>query len=318
LLFTVNVKATVFTLDLALSGQKEVPPNPSPATGILIGTYDDATNVLSFNLVFNGLSAPTTAAHFHGPAGPGVNGPVQISFVGFPAGVTSGAYSNTYTLTPAQESELLCGMWYVNIYTVAFPGGEIRSQVKEGTTVGNITTLDVALSGQKEVPPNGFPATGTLIGTFNHTTDVLSFTILFNGLTGIVTAAHFHGPAPAGVNAPVLITLTGFPVGVTSGMYSNSVILTASQKAYFLAGSLYVNIHSTVLPGGEIRGQLTEGTLTGNCGANIPTLSQWSLILFGILLLAIGTFFIYRRQNAFAFAGAGRKQDGKPCRTGRP
>ncbi|MDP1621353.1 MAG: IPTL-CTERM sorting domain-containing protein [Bacteroidales bacterium] len=303
LLISSNIQATVYTLDLALSGQKEVPANPSTATGILIGTYNDATNVLNFSLMFNGLSAPVTAAHFHGPAAPGSNAGVQIPLVGFPTGVTSGTYTNTFTLTPEQESQLLCGMWYVNIHTAFFPGGEIRSQLKEGITSGNISTLDVALTGQKSVPANPSVGTGTLIGTFNHATDMLTFTILFNGLTGTSTAAHFHGPAPAGVNAGVLILLAGFPTSVTSGMYSNSYMLTPTQKTQLLAGLLYVNIHSNIFPGGEIRGQLTEGTLTGNCPANIPTLSQWSLIILGLLFLAIGMTFIYRRQHSFAFAG---------------
>jgi hypothetical protein len=293
LLLSANVQATVYTIDLALTGQQEVPPNTSPATGILIGSYDDASNILSINLMFSGLTGPTTAAHFH-KAAAGVNGPVQIGLAGFPAGVTAGSYSNTFVLTPEQESDLLCGLWYVNIHTNVYPGGEIRSQVKEGMTIGNITTLEVALTGQKEVPANGSPGTGVLIGTFDHTTSVLSINILFNGMTSGTTAAHFHGPAAAGVNAGVLIPLVGFPTGVTSGMYSNAYILTPTQTAHFLAGLMYLNIHTSTFPGGEIRGQLTEGSLTGNCAAPIPTLSEWALIILAISLMATGMRFIYR------------------------
>lgn len=292
-----NLQATVYTLDLALSGQFEVPANPSTASGVLVGTYDDATNVLSFTLMFNGLLGQATAAHFHGPAAAGTNGPVVIGFAGFPAGVTSGTYSNTYTLTPPQESELLCGMWYVNIHTTLFPGGELRSQLKEGVTSGNTSTLELGMTGQNEVPPNGLSGTGTLVGTFNHTTDVLSFTILFNGLTGLTTAAHFHGPAAPGANGPVQVTLIGFPTVVTSGMYSNSIVLTPAQKVQFLAGLWYVNIHTTLYPAGEVRGQLKEGTLTGICPATIPTLSQWGLIILGCVLLGFGTFYIARMRG---------------------
>jgi hypothetical protein len=102
-----NLQATVYTLDLALYGQNEVPPNASPATGILIGTYDDATNTLSFNLMFNGLTAPAIAAHFHGPATAGVNAGVQIPLVGFPAPETSGTYSNSYLLMPLKGMGLI-------------------------------------------------------------------------------------------------------------------------------------------------------------------------------------------------------------------
>jgi hypothetical protein len=297
LVFPANVKATVYTLDLALTGQQEVPANPATATGTLVGTYNDVTNVLSFTIMFNGMSAVTTAAHFHGPAGPGANAPVQIGFSGFPTGVTAGTYTNSYTLTPEQETELLCGLWYVNIHTVQFPGGEIRSQLKEGTTSGNIMTYAVAVLGQNDVPPSITPATGTFIGTFDNTTNILSFTLMFNGLVAPTTAAHIHGPGGVGVNAGVIIPFTTFPTGVTSGIYTNSFLLTPTQVGWLNSGLLYVNVHTTAFPGGEIRGQLTEGTLIGDCGQNIPTLSQWSLIILGFLLFATGTFFIYRRKE---------------------
>lgn len=297
ILFPANVRATVYTLDLALYGQNEVPPNPSPATGMLTGSYDDATNVLSFNLMFNGLVGLTTASHFHGPAAAGVNGPVVIPLVGFPAGVTSGSYSNSYVLTPGQESDLLCGMWYINIHSTVYPGGEIRSQVKEGTTSGSVLTLELALSGQKEVAPNFSTATGILTGTYDEATNLLSFTVMFNGLTGPSTAAHFHGPAFDWQNAGVQIALAGFPVGVTSGNYVNAFVLTDVQESQLLAGMWYLNIHSQVLPGGEIRGQITEGTLTGDCAPPPPIVpvANWALLLGGLLIATYALFIIRRR-----------------------
>jgi len=291
-----NAQATIFTLDLALSGQNEVPPNPSPATGILTGTYDDVTNVLSFNLMFNGLVGATTAAHFHGPAAAGVNGPVTIGLAGFPVGVTSGAYSNSFILTDEQEAQLICGMWYINIHSSVYPGGEIRSQLKEGITSGNILTLELALTGLKEVAPNASTATGILTGTYNDATNLLSFTVMFNGLTGPSTAAHFHGPAFDWQNAGVQIGLAGFPAGVTSGTYANTFILTDLQESQLLSGLWYLNIHSQVLPGGEIRGQITEGTLTGDCNPAAIPVSNWA-ILFGVLLIMVYAFFMIRKRS---------------------
>ena len=292
------MQATVYTLDLALTAQQEVPPNPSSATGTLVGTYDDVTNVLSFTIMFNGMSTPTTAAHFHGPAAPGVNAPVQIGFAGFPTGVTAGSYTNSYVLTDVQETQLLCGLWYVNIHTIQVPGGEIRSQLLEGTLSGNIMNYAVALLGQNDVPPSITPATGTCIGTFNNISNVLSITVMFNGLVAPTTAAHIHGPAAAGANAAVIIPFAGFPLGVTSGVYTNSFVLTPTQVGWLNSGLLYVNVHSTTFPAGEIRGQLTEGTLIGDCGQKIPTLSQWALIIMAFLLLATGTVYIFRRQKS--------------------
>ena len=63
----------------------------------------------------------------------GVSASPVIAFTGFPAGVTSGSYTNSYVLTDTQETELLTGLWYVNIHTTTSPGGEIRGQLQEGT-----------------------------------------------------------------------------------------------------------------------------------------------------------------------------------------
>ena len=44
-----------------------------------------------------------------------------------------GYYSNSYVVSEAQELEIVSGLWYVNIHTAVFPGGEIRGQLTEGT-----------------------------------------------------------------------------------------------------------------------------------------------------------------------------------------
>ena len=71
--------------------------------------------------------------------------------------------------------------------------------------------------------------------------------------TGIAgTAAHIH-EAPSGKNGPVIIPLTknGDTYAVAAG-----AMLTDAQFASFQAGNLYVNVHTTANPGGELRGQL--------------------------------------------------------------
>lgn len=122
-------QAATFTFDNFLTGLQEVPPNASPAIGQITGTYNDVTNTFDFSLVFFGLLSPATAAHLHAPAPPGMNAPVAIGFVGFPAGVTSGSYANSYIFTASQETSLLSGFMYVNVHSDLFPGGEIRGQI---------------------------------------------------------------------------------------------------------------------------------------------------------------------------------------------
>ena len=106
------------------------------------------------------------------------------------------------------------------------------------------------IDGMQEVPPVATPASGVGNVTYNQGTGLLSWNITFGGLLGGQTAAHFHGPAPVGVNAGVQVG-----IGVGSPAIGNA-LLNATQGADLLNGLWYVNIHSTLHPGGEIRGQV--------------------------------------------------------------
>lgn len=135
-------KATLYDINVPVNSAQEVPPNASLGTATLLGTYNDVTNVLTFNYSFSNLSSNSTAAHFHGPAAVGVNAGVRIGHTGFPTGVTSGNYSNTFTLSASNETEMLSGLWYLNIHTTSNPGGEIRGQVYAiPVSVLKLTTL---------------------------------------------------------------------------------------------------------------------------------------------------------------------------------
>ncbi len=86
-------------------------------------SFVDETNMLSWNIVFSGLSGTETLAHFHGPAAPGMIAGVQV---GLPLGSPK---SGMAMLTDQQEADLLAGLWYINIHSSRFAGGEIRGQV---------------------------------------------------------------------------------------------------------------------------------------------------------------------------------------------
>jgi hypothetical protein len=169
-----QARAERFPFAATYSGANEVPPNASTATGTIVGVYDDATNTIYYNIVFSGLSANATAAHFHAPAAPGVNAGVTLGHAGFPAGVTSGNYSKIDVFTDAQETNLKAGLMYSNIHTSALPGGEIRAQIILGAASTEIYTFNRTYSGSQEVPPNASTATGTIMGAYNASTNTFS------------------------------------------------------------------------------------------------------------------------------------------------
>jgi hypothetical protein len=112
-----------------------------------------------------------------------------------------------------------------------------------------VTFHRVALGAANEVPPNGSPATGSAVVRFDTVTSTLSWRITFDGLIAGETGAHFHNAA-AGVNGPVIVPL---PLGSPK---AGSATLTAGQAMALAAGEVYLNIHSSTYPGGEIRGQV--------------------------------------------------------------
>ena len=131
------------------------------------------------------------------------------------------------------------------------------------------THFRAAIDGAQPVPPTGSPGTG--LGCFTlDANNMLSYEVSFSGLLGIETAAHIHGPAPVGVNAGVQFP---FPLGSPKiGVFGP---LTAVQVADLSNGLYYVNIHSTLFPGGEIRGQI----LTSGNPCTVPTEnSTWGAI----------------------------------------
>lgn len=121
-----DTPAPATTVDLAatLNGANEVPANPSVNTGSVTGTYNLNTKIISINTSWSGFAA--TNAHIH-KGGAGVSGSV---FMGFSAPFTSPLpFTATAALTQAQEDSLFAGLFYVNVHSAAYPGGEIRGQL---------------------------------------------------------------------------------------------------------------------------------------------------------------------------------------------
>lgn len=134
-------------------------------------------------------------------------------------------------------------------------------------------TASGALAGENEVPPVATGTTGNFAVNYDVDQGMVSFavTVIPTETTPItVTGAHIHEGA-AGVNGPVLYNLADIdpeitlPTYVTTSLTLQGVftITESSHVTALLESGLYINVHSTDNPSGEVRGQI-EPTVVDN------------------------------------------------------
>ena len=122
--------ALIIPIQATLTGAGEVPPNNSPARGLMEGTFDTDTNTLTWTVTYSGLSSPPIAAHFHGPVSylgltPEENAPIQV---GTPGNLAS-PFHGVAKIDNTQAKDLKDGRWYFNLHSKDFVAGEIRGPV---------------------------------------------------------------------------------------------------------------------------------------------------------------------------------------------
>ena len=117
-------------IQATLTGAGEVPPNNSPAKGLMVGTFDTDTNTLNWTVTYSGITTPVIGAHFHGPVSylgltPEENAPIQV---GTPGNLTS-PFHGVAQISADQAKDLKDGRYYFNLHSKKFPDGELRGPV---------------------------------------------------------------------------------------------------------------------------------------------------------------------------------------------
>ena len=130
-------------------------------------------------------------------------------------------------------------------------------------------TFNAQLSGGNEVPPVVTGSAGTAVVTWNTTAKTGTYRVDVYNMPVGTTASHIHVGAH-NVGGPVVVNFAVPAGGISndfalSGTFACSdVVARAAQginscedfEQALLLNNMYVNVHSTANPGGEIRGQL--------------------------------------------------------------
>ena len=142
------------------------------------------------------------------------------------------------------------------------------SLVGVASAEAQIRNFTAQLSGSNEVPGVVTGAGGVATITLNTATQAVTYRVDVYNMPSGTTQAHFHASGP-GVAGPVVVNFTVQPN--ISNDYAISGTATAADLVprqaqginswedfiqALVLGQVYVNVHSSVNPGGEIRGQV--------------------------------------------------------------
>ena len=121
-------------------------------------------------------------------------------------------------------------------------------------------TFTVTLSGDTETPAPTGSGSGTGTVTLSVDRTQLEYQFTLSGLTGPVSAAHFHNAAAGSTGAAVfgisdMVSESNGQVTAT-GTWQFDTANDLDEAAEILAGNIYVNFHTAENPAGELRGQI--------------------------------------------------------------
>ncbi len=263
------------------------------AAGTAAFSYGNGVG-LAFYVTVNGLSGNIAAAHIH-VAETGVSGgvirPLTTSFAGNAAYGLWTAEDNE-PLTAERVRDLLLGKLYINVHTGTNPAGELRGQILLNGGWGFTAAMDTTQ--ESHTVNSGATATAVL----TYTPAGLVYRLTAQGLSGDIAGAHFHA-APPGTNGSVIRAITGDFAGMTAAgvwLPGDAQPFDQAQVANLLSGNLYLNIHTSAYPAGEIRGQVlaAKGTVFS---AELTTAQE----VQGVTGNARGTAYVVLNGDVAAF-----------------
>jgi hypothetical protein len=127
--YVAGARGTILSYQANLDGLQEVPPNGSPAFGLLDATVNNVSGAFVVTMgTFQDLLGGSTAVTLNDAAA-GTNGPIVFSLTLDTPGAATGTFSGGGTLTAPQIADVAAEKLYVNIRSQVFPSGEIRGQL---------------------------------------------------------------------------------------------------------------------------------------------------------------------------------------------
>ena len=207
------------------------------ASGFGLAILSPDSSNLSFFVTHNVSSV--TGAHIHKAVSCASGGIV------FPFSSPTSPISEGWALSLTDVNALFAGSLYVNIHSSSFPAGELRGQIIS-EPIRFVHTLDEAQAASGT--GTGSFAAGCAVVTLSS--DGTQLTVNVSHDAENISDGHIHKGA-AGVAGAIV-----FPFSSANSPIIEVWALDTSDIKDLYLGDLYINIHTSLFPSGEIRGQI--------------------------------------------------------------
>jgi len=250
-----------FSFGSTLTGGQESPPVNTTAFGTSKIGLNANRSEAYIEIVTSGLSGPITGAHIHAGTA-GENGAVVKDLV-VNGNVISGVWRNSDAASPMSNQmldRLVNGQLYVNVHTAAHPNGEIRGQINSF----NDELYPVYLSSGQQVPINQADSSAAALVRVRSDEQSVVLEGYAHGLTGEIVGAHIH-QGESGFNGPVIkqMAVENNHFTLTWSRTDAEAPLTDELLEDLRDGKMYMSIHTSNYPDGEVRGQIINGLPAG-------------------------------------------------------
>jgi MYXO-CTERM domain-containing protein len=140
--------------------------------------------------------------------------------------------------------------------THLFLGVTLTALLVTGAASATKKTFTATLNGANERPdPVTTDGTGTAVFTVDDAAKTICGTVTYANLSAPPNAMHIHD---GDANTPSGAVVQAIDTGV-SPLKVNLTAVATAKLSKILSSPTYFNVHTEAAPGGEIRGQLTEG-----------------------------------------------------------
>lgn len=249
--------------EVQLSGSRQVPAVNTQASGLLKGTYNRDTKVLTYEVSWQNLSGGSNDPNVVNLRETQIAGTNEVPPITSPgSGSVRGSYNRS-------NKQLSFSIFWRNL-TNGLPPSAMHFHGPAAPTANAGVQVNIP----------GFPQQNTLTSDFTGITaaltdaqegDLLAGRWYYNLHTsanpsgelrgqlvfvGVPTMMHFHGPAATTANAGVQFDIQNYPVRTTGSVSGQTQPLTEAQEADLLNGLWYYNLHTNTFPSGELRGQI--------------------------------------------------------------